>query len=145
MTTTPTFDDLTLPSELMEGWVFGNRGPMQSMKAAARWGWERGRQLWPEPIGDRPPTAEDGDDNEAVQYQDSDLSWRVIHWAHVGHRAWQHTPRWQPRQPSPVDTLAAIIREVDGNHRLGAGALAEAILAHPDARRALEQAGEEQA
>jgi hypothetical protein len=44
-----------------------------------------------------------------------------------------------------VDTLAAIIREVDGDHRLGAGALAEAILAHPDARRALEQAGEGQA
>lgn len=27
--------------------------------------------------------------------------------------------------------LAEVIREVDGNHRLGAAALAEAILAHP--------------
>lgn len=30
-----------------------------------------------------------------------------------------------------VLTLAAIIREVDGNHSLGAAALAEAILSHP--------------
>lgn len=29
-----------------------------------------------------------------------------------------------------VDDLAQIIRQVDGNHDLGAGALAEAILAH---------------
>jgi len=32
-----------------------------------------------------------------------------------------------------VLTLAAIIREVDGNHRMGAAALAEAILRHPAA------------
>lgn len=40
----------------------------------------------------------------------------------------------QPKEPD-VDyilTLAAIIREVDGSHSLGAAALAEAILAHPD-------------
>jgi len=30
--------------------------------------------------------------------------------------------------------LAEIIREVDGNHRLGAAALAEAILSHPGSR-----------
>ena len=30
--------------------------------------------------------------------------------------------------------LAEIIREVDGNHRLGAAALAEAILSHPGGR-----------
>jgi hypothetical protein len=47
--------------------------------------------------------------------------------------------RYATPQPSPVpapmsaDTLAAIIREVDGTHRLGAAALAEAILAHPAA------------
>ncbi len=36
--------------------------------------------------------------------------------------------------PMRADTLAAIIREVDGTHRrLGAAALAEAILAHPAA------------
>jgi hypothetical protein len=35
--------------------------------------------------------------------------------------------------PMSADTLAAIIREVDGTHRLGAAALAEAILAHPAA------------
>lgn len=31
-----------------------------------------------------------------------------------------------------IDRLAAIIREVDGSNSLGAGALAEAILKHPD-------------
>jgi hypothetical protein len=47
--------------------------------------------------------------------------------------------RYATPQPSPVpapmsaDTLAAIIREVDGTHRLGAAALAEAVLAHPAA------------
>ena len=29
-----------------------------------------------------------------------------------------------------IDALAAIIREVDGNHSLGASALSEAILSH---------------
>jgi hypothetical protein len=53
-------------------------------------------------------------------------------------------------QPAPVpapmsaDTLAAIIREVDGTHRrLGAAALAEAILAHPAAINALPVPGAE--
>lgn len=32
----------------------------------------------------------------------------------------------------PIDTLAQIIRQVDGSNQLGAGALAEAILTHPD-------------
>jgi hypothetical protein len=52
------------------------------------------------------------------------------------------TTHWRPAtpQPSPVpvamsaDTLAAIIREMDGTHRLGANALAEAILSHPGSR-----------
>lgn len=35
-----------------------------------------------------------------------------------------------------IDVLASIIREVDGNHTLGAGALAEAIHAHPRAQEA---------
>jgi hypothetical protein len=44
-------------------------------------------------------------------------------------------PTIKPEVPAPMsaDTLAAIIREVDGTHRLGAAALAEAILAHPAA------------
>ena len=33
-----------------------------------------------------------------------------------------------------IDALAAIIREVDGGHRLGADALAAAILSHPSSR-----------
>jgi hypothetical protein len=46
--------------------------------------------------------------------------------------------------PMSADTLAAIIREVDGTHRrLGAAALAEAILAHPAAINALPVPGAE--
>jgi hypothetical protein len=45
----------------------------------------------------------------------------------------------QRQQPVPprvghILRLADIIREVDGNHSLGAAALAEAILSHPDSR-----------
>ncbi len=36
--------------------------------------------------------------------------------------------------PMSADTLAEIIREVDGNHGKGAAALAEAILSHPGSR-----------
>jgi hypothetical protein len=35
-----------------------------------------------------------------------------------------------PPKEEQILRLAAIIREVDGNHSLGAGALAEAILSH---------------
>ena len=46
--------------------------------------------------------------------------------------------------PMSADTLAAIIREVDGTHRrLGAAALAEAILAHHAAINALPVPGAE--
>jgi hypothetical protein len=57
--------------------------------------------------------------------------------------------RYATTQPVPVpapmsaDTLAAIIREVDDTHRLGAAALAEAILAHPAAINALPVPGAE--
>jgi hypothetical protein len=48
------------------------------------------------------------------------------------------TTQPEPQGPIPeVDDilrLAAIIREVDGNHDKGAAALAEAILSHPDSR-----------
>ena len=63
------------------------------------------------------------------------------------HIAITHQPKTPPmktREPDsatePSDDvddilmLAAIIREVDGAHRLGAAALAEAILSHPASR-----------
>jgi hypothetical protein len=149
MTTTPNFDDLTPPDEVYHEAAIDNgwRGAATAAyRAGARHGWEQARQLWPEPITDRRPTEADADERGNVQYLGNG-TWQAADWEVAASHAWPwtHTPRWQPRQPSPVDTLAAIIREVDGDHRLGAGALAEAILAHPDARRALEQAGEGQA
>lgn len=43
-------------------------------------------------------------------------------------------PAPTPNRPKQIDRLAAIIRDVDGNHDKGAAALAEAILSHPDWR-----------
>ena len=48
-------------------------------------------------------------------------------------------PEGLPPRVGHILRLAEIIREVDGTHRLGAAALAEAILAHPAARTAMAQ------
>jgi hypothetical protein len=105
MTDTPTFDDLTPPDDVYhEAAIY--KGWRGAATAAARWGarhgWEQARQLWPEPITDRPPTEEDGDEAGQVQVLFADDLWGCFPWksaAARGHR-WQHTPRWQPRQPS---------------------------------------------
>jgi hypothetical protein len=129
---TPDFDDLTPPDELMENFT----PPAQlAIKKAARWGarhgWEQARQLWPEPITDRPPTEEDGDKQGWVMIV-HDGVWRPWHWADVGDQGWLHTPRWQPRQPSlQQQALAAW-------ERASFGKLGDRDLI----RRALEQAGE---
>jgi hypothetical protein len=66
-------------------------------------------------------------------------NWRAFARAVLAHAVlarWSR-PAIQPvPAPMSVDTLAAIIREVDGGHDKGAAALAEAILAHPAARNA---------
>jgi hypothetical protein len=107
MTTTPNFDDLTPPDELVHHWCECERpsiGAHKIIACAARWGarhgWEQARQLWPEPIS-RPCTREDGDDQKNV-YVLTDGYWHLWQWSAVGLRdhSWAHTPRWQPRQPS---------------------------------------------
>jgi hypothetical protein len=71
MTTTPILDDLAPPDELVRkltvctGLSFDEG--LDRVAVAARWGWERGRQLWPEPISDRPPTFDDGDEEGYIQ------------------------------------------------------------------------------
>jgi hypothetical protein len=70
MTTTPNFDDLSPPDEMVECWSPpGQRAITLAYRAGARHGWEQARQLWPEPITDRPPTEADGDDDGWVQMQ----------------------------------------------------------------------------
>ena len=46
----------------------------------------------------------------------------------------QPEPQGLPPRVGHILRLAEIIREVDGNHDKGAGALAEAILSHPGSR-----------
>jgi hypothetical protein len=140
MTTTPNFDDLTPPDELMENFS----SPAQlAIKKAARWGarhgWEQARQLWPEPIQDRKPTRADADRDGFIQFLDT---WN--HWSPMGIEAalnnpppaWMHTVNWQPQQPSLQEQAIARLAGTD-------------CLEHPLTerdrdliRRALEQAGE---
>jgi hypothetical protein len=66
------------------------------------------------------------------QYQDSHLADIFAGWVYAAAQP-QQPARWMPIN---VDALAQEIRRVDGNHSLGAGALAEALMpfltaAHP--------------
>jgi hypothetical protein len=141
MTPTPTFDDLTPPDELVREWR--ERGSFwledigSAYRAGARHGWEQARQLWPEPITNRPPTEADGDEEGLVQYFYHWRAWGVCSWGAVGGLPWLHTPRWQPRQPSLQEQALKVLevktlRELNDDDR-------NLI------RRALEQAGEGQA
>ena len=145
MTTTPNFDDLTPPDELVHQWCECERpsiGAHKIIACAARWGarhgWEQARQLWPEPIRDRPPTEADGDKGGLVQYIRRDGVWSVNEWGAVAHQGydWQHTPRWQPRQPS----LQEQAREQLKRHDMYGEPLDTNLILS-----ALEQAGEEKA
>jgi hypothetical protein len=80
----------------------------------------------PEPVG---PTAAELRNLWSVCNSPSVFARAVL--ARWGRPAIQPVPA-----PMSADTLAAIIREVDGSHDKGAAALAEAILAHPAARNA---------
>jgi hypothetical protein len=103
---TPDFNDLTPPDELMRDWCDGWPQAASPLRAAARWGarhgYEQARQLWPEPITDRPPTDADGDDEGLVQCLRHDGCWslRTAKTAADHKSPWLHTPRWQPRPPS---------------------------------------------
>lgn len=148
------FSGLTPPRKLVDDWSYGTMDPsggggsLQAVATcAARWGAQyAAEQLagrWPEPITDRPPTEADADGSGYVQsFNLMYERWSVRDWRFVADNRdpWRHTPQWKPKAqpPHPADTLAAIIRDVDGNHTMGAAQLAEALLAHPDIRRTLE-------
>jgi hypothetical protein len=146
MTTTPNFDDLTPPDALVHQWCECERPSIGAHKIiawAARWGarhgWEQARQLWPEPITDRPPTEADGDEDGLVQVLSSDDFWVCRSWKYAvaaGRHDWQHTPRWQPRLPS----LQERAKEQLKRHDLYGEPLDTNLILS-----ALEQAGEEKA
>ena len=143
MTTTPTFNDLTPPDELILS-AFGRclvpaKGAAEIARWGARHGYEQARQLWPEPITDRPPTEADGDEDGCVQVFIADGQyWSASHWAMTiqSGRPWLHTPRWQPRQPTLKEQALAAFEHIlkHSTTNLGEGTI----------RRALEQAGEAQ-
>jgi hypothetical protein len=145
MTDTPDFNDLTPPDELLnelsDAWAHRLAGVGDIGRIAARWGarhgYEQARQLWPEPITDRPPTEADFDEYGWIQVVDDSGFWKGCHWeTPVKGRPWQHTPRWQPRQPTlkeqALEAFEHILKHSTTN--LGEGTI----------RRALEQAGEAQ-
>ena len=57
------------------------------------------RHQWPEPITDRPPTAEDGSEGGLVQFLDAAGRWGVCDWREAAEvsPAWRHVPNWLPR------------------------------------------------
>ena len=146
MTPTPDFNDLTPPDDLMERWAGDFGGLIHSARWGARHGWEQARQLWPEPITDRPPTEADGDDAGYVHFMNELGCWNYDNWAPVAEweLPWRHTPRWRPRQPSlQKQAHTQLVQLLDDPHRV---LLIEVREAMALAVRALvEQAGEGQA
>jgi hypothetical protein len=68
---------------------------------------------WPEPITDRLPTKEDGDDNGLIQYLE-DGSWSTRVWVGGSYclpagAGWAHTPNWKP---TPIDKKTLTIRDL---------------------------------
>ena len=79
----------------------------------ARWGAAQAvealRHQWPEPIADRPPTEEDGDECGFVQYLFAG-TWKHGPWQNVARDPrfnWLHTPNWRPK-PEPTEKEQAL-------------------------------------
>jgi hypothetical protein len=114
--TTPDFNDLTPPYQDLETWSPpAQRAIIYAYRDGARHGYGEARQLWPEPITDRPPTEADGDDAGYVQFQNELGRWNYADWGQVAEwgLSWLHTPRWQPRQPSLQEQALAALEEVE--------------------------------
>ena len=141
--TTPDFNDLTPPIDLHNRWSRDINGMARAARWGARHGWEQARQLWPEPITDRPPTEEDADSGACVQAC-IDGHWVASHWRSCEH-PWLHTPRWRSR---PGSTLREEIRDANvaldwiGSHYIGNDAPEKFRVVRRALRRTLEQAGE---
>jgi hypothetical protein len=117
-----TFDpnSITPPEELLEEWYRSPQDPLvnddvvkKDYIVAARWGAAQAaealRHQWPEPITDRPPTEEDGDEFGFVQYLYFG-GWTGELWSDVARNlqpAWLHTPSWRPK-PEPTLKQQAI-------------------------------------
>jgi hypothetical protein len=147
--TTPDFIDLRPPDELIRKAARGINSHANVANRSARWGarhgYEQARQLWPEPITDRPPTEADGDEHGRVQFH-NEGGWGLIPWKEcvAERRPWLHAPRWQPRQPSLQEQAIAAADEAlqPANLSFTLQNADRLVAALSLCRRALEQAGE---
>lgn len=138
--TTPDFNNLTPPGYMVQAWSLSTTNlPTSTLayRAGASHGYERARQLWPQPITDRPPTEADADDSGLVQTICLNGCWGCGEWRGVAitGRSWRHSPRWQPRQPSLQEQALESLLSLQASN-IGDASHFEVI------RRALEQAGE---
>ena len=134
-----TFDptQITPPPELVREWDTQWHSQNHTDRTAwvcatgARWGaaegYAAGRQEWPEPITDRAPTGEDGDDEWQVQFHSPMGRWDFTTWEICAERgapwAWLHTPRWRPPAPKEPTlrerALAIVTKWEHGGHMSG--------------------------
>lgn len=127
------FSDLTPPEPLLKRWAQDFAG----LTHAARWGAHRGytigKQEWPDPITDRPPTKADGDEERQVQYSPKGRAWGIGDWDIVaGHGwPWLHCLGWQPKPPSLREQALADVEALLSSNR---------IVLRDDVRHALESA-----
>jgi hypothetical protein len=105
----------------------------------ARWGVRQAvealRHQWPEPITDRPPTKEDGDDDDLVQYLFCG-KWESASFQYVANSKyyWLHTSRWRPKpEPSPKQRALEIVKHIFPCTPRQAKTLLAALALIPDA------------
>jgi hypothetical protein len=105
-----TFDpnSITPSEELLEACISSPGSIGRDCTLAARWGAAQAakalRHQWPEPITDRPPTEEDGDERGFVQFLINGAWWGFCCWENAAkdqRPAWLHTPDWRPK-PEPT-------------------------------------------
>ena len=146
--TAPGFNDLTPPHDMAPVWPpmhFSRDDVIAATRWGARHGYEQARQLWPEPITDRPPTEADGDGYEDVQVLTGAGRWKLCHWSAVNGDPWMHSPNWQPRQPTLKEQALEDLEKIErALLQMGFIEKTETTLQGlvSNVRRALEQAGE---
>ncbi len=110
-------DSVTPSKELLEECNSNPGSVGRDCTLAARWGARQAvealRHQWPEPITDRPPTEEDGDDGGMVQVFFKGR-WFITVWEKAAkdqQPAWLHTPGWRPKpEPSPKQRALALLK-----------------------------------
>jgi hypothetical protein len=120
-------------------------GFTQGLAAAQRLAAEekqKGADAWPQPITDRPPTADDADQDGYVQVLCGG-TWQLWEWdvviSKVDTPPWLQTPQWRPPAPSKreqaLEDWGTLVSEI---HELAPG-----IGIPMSVQKALEEAGDD--